>query len=348
MRAEGRLMLTSVVADLSRISGLNVSVALCNPAIASLTRLSNYRVVEIPDSESADDAIQSIAKLCDDRFDFVLPIAPESGGLLTSLVSGLRQLQPKVSLHAVLAPSINAIKLCSDKWATFLLLAEHSVPAIPTVLSAGLRQLQIASDSNVVVKPRDGAGGEGICRMPLSEATERFERTPSESECNTDRQQTDGGDHVADGEYIVQPFLSGTSLSIAMIGQGREHRPLILPLAQQTIEWNNNQPRYTGGQIPASASEDTKMAARSIAIKIGDILQICAGYVGIDLLLLDDEKTLLVTEINPRLCSSYVGYRLATGSNLAEAFMKPVSADSLSWNTQPTMFDVFLNNQPKQ
>ena len=345
-------MLRSVVADLCRIRGLNVSVVLCDPAKSSLTGLSNYQVMKIRDCEHADDAIQSIADLCADKFDLVLPIAPESAGLLTSLVSELRQhgskiLTPTVIAPAVLTPTVNVIKLCSDKWATFSLLTQHSLPTIPTVLPTDIRKLNIADDGAVVLKPTDGAGGEGISRMPLCEALRRFEQTNTELEYNNNRHQTDAGETTSDCGLIIQPFLSGTSLSIAMIGHGKEQPPLILPLAQQTIEWNNNQPRYTGGLIPASASEDTKIAARSIATRIADALQISTGYVGIDLLLLDDEKTLLVTEINPRLCSSYVGYRKATSSNLAEAFMKPVSADSLSWNEQPTVFHVLFNNEPK-
>ena len=138
----------------------------------------------------------------------------------------------------------------------------------------------------------------------------------------------------------MQPYIAAESLSIGVIGRGPNTSPLILPVATQTICWQNGQPCYQGGQIPASVSAKVADEASQLASRIAQLLQINHGYIGIDLLLPQDSDQLLITEINPRLCSSYIGYRQATTANLAEILLAKAEPHNVTWIHEVVSFNV--------
>jgi predicted ATP-grasp superfamily ATP-dependent carboligase len=133
-------------------------------------------------------------------------------------------------------------------------------------------------------------------------------------------------------ELIAQPFIAGQPLSVAAIvsRNGIE----MFPVCTQTIVGKRFE--YAGGTVPASIGDADvviELAKRAIASVPG-----LRGYIGVDLILRDDGSPVVV-EINPRLTSSYHGYRRLATSNLATRVLQPdVETRPVAWNTAPIEF----------
>jgi predicted ATP-grasp superfamily ATP-dependent carboligase len=65
------------------------------------------------------------------------------------------------------------------------------------------------------------------------------------------------------------------------------------------------------------------------------------GYVGVDLIIPESmPRQPVVVEINPRLTTSYLGYRALAESNLAEWLLIPARFDrTIRWRTGAVEFD---------
>lgn len=345
MRAEGRQMITAVVADVCRILDASVTVVLCGSCVADLHFNRNATVLPIADDVDAETFFQLIRQLCTSKFDFVLPLAPECDGTLSQLVNALESTGAK----RLVLPA-DSVDLCSDKWATFQFLNRLSVPTIATYLIGDLHQLTLPNDQLVVVKPRDGAGCDGIRRVLFRELLLRWDaRSDHDSrfveEAVASRTEAWWKQVISEraesaSGFIVQEFMQADSLSIGIIGRGRNQPPLVLPLARQLVSWSENRPSYQGGEIPATIDSRIARLALEFAQQIAVELRLTDGYVGIDFLLADEGQQLLVTEINPRLCSSYIGYRMATQSNLVEVLLHSVSTGSVDWKDTSTVFHI--------
>ncbi len=312
MRREGRAMLLGLYADLAAIPNVSVDVACCNEAVAEISKRVTSPTI-LSSSGGVEHVLCGICALAADC-DVVIPIVPECDDLLVTVVSRLR-----ADGHHVVAPGNETIATCSDKWATFKKLGEHNLPAIPTCRADALPPDVLSRSELFVVKPRDGAGCGGIRRLPRNELMESPE-------------VTENGPST-----IVQPFVEGNAFSVGIIGRGKQS-PLIMPLARQLIEWNNNRPHYRGGEILYSAEHHFAEQAKRIGQAISDAFELREGYVGVDLLRPTDSNELLVTEINPRFCSSYVGYRHAASSNLAEVLLRFGMSQDDVWKTEDTLF----------
>ena len=120
-------------------------------------------------------------------------------------------------------------------------------------------------------------------------------------------------------EPIVQPFVAGTSLSIAALVTplGME----LFPIARQSIT-GKNRFHYAGGWISTAGRRSE--AVEDVARRAIESVPGLSGYVGVDLIVPADRKDApLVIEINPRLTTSYLGYRTLTDDNLAERLLTP-------------------------
>lgn len=234
---------------------------------------------------------------CCHQADASLIIAPEINGELARQMWLARQ-------HTAVAPcnAVSfAVEVCSDKRALFQLLSHHLIPTIPTQLVADgdIAELPaFASNDQLIVKPIDGAGSLNILHFTPAE----FERWQSSID-EPDR-------------WIVQPFLSGRALSVAGIFNHQGSLVHVWPVAEQHLDSRTFE--YRGGRIPAAnvdlGAVDKLIEAARLA------LPGLRGYIGFDLLQLPDGKLLLV-EVNPRLTTSYVGYRALADESLAPWLM---------------------------
>ncbi|MCA9084665.1 MAG: ATP-grasp domain-containing protein [Planctomycetaceae bacterium] len=316
LRREGRHMLRGLMADLSNVPDCELRVALCPQAAADLQ--PEAAVINVPETAAGCDDLADLLLSQTSEPVAVILIAPEIGMALPKLVRCLRRRG-----IAVLAPRTEVVEACSDKWQTHELLQRSGLPTIATERLETISRLGLAEDEKCIIKPRDGAGCEGV-----------FTTTPREIA----RRQVPGAG--SSPGRIVQPLIEGQSLSVGLIGQGQGHSPLFLPVAEQNIQWAGGRPRYRGGRVPARLSASLKSDITDLCHRIAWTLQLEDGYVGVDLILPSAASSVIITEINPRLCSSYLGYRLATPDNLATWVLQRRIGASVRWADDTIEFDV--------
>lgn len=273
--AEGRAMRTAAAADFAAVGEVVTQPLASNPA----------------DERRRFEQLVSAS-------DAVLVIAPEFDALLADrsdhvLAAGRR----------LLGSRPDAVRLAGDK----LALADHwTRRGVPT--PATRRADEPPAEYPVVIKPRDGAGSQGVRRIA------RPDDWPTPTPPDT----------------LVQPFVAGRACSVAfLIGPGG-----VVPLraGEQTLSHDF---QYGGGRLPLSANEEQRAFAIGRAAIAG--IDGLAGFVGVDLVL---GETDVAIEINPRLTTSYIGLRALCQDNLAVAWMDVLEGRSpaLSWRAGEVTF----------
>ncbi len=279
--------------------------------------------------------------------DAVLLVAPESGGTLELLLRTVQDLHPSdrsqlVATRPVLLNLDADLTRCfADKFATWEWLSAHGLPTIPTrLIDSGVaevllrlpdggRQGVFARDSRetpaVVVKPRDGAGSDGVRIV-------RDARVP----------WRDLPDGASNAPLIAQPFVRGQACSFGLIGGGEAGETTILPAAEQCLHCDGTSLQYRGGVVPAAprVCEAVEKVARRLSFAVGGF----RGYLGVDVIM--DEmlpEQVVIVEVNPRLCTSFVGYQALAQENLAARFLgwqQQPGNRGVRWNSGQVSFDV--------
>ncbi len=268
MYLEGRAMRDAVAEDFTRVPGWKVLV---NP----------------------DEVVY-------DRACWRLVIAPENDGILAELARTIDR-----SGHPFLGPSLDAIRLTSDK----LALAEHwRAHGIPTPATTD-RAPTACEAFPVVWKPRDGAGSTDtfLVRNRFGLATALAARHPYRP-------------------MILQEFVPGRAASVAFLCGSRGHVPL-LPAFQ--LLGDDGRFTYEGGELPIPpdlAARAVKLGRRAVACVPGLL-----GYVGVDLVLGDapDGSRDSAIEINPRLTTSYIGLRALADFNIADVMLRVAAGEEV-------------------
>ncbi len=314
---EGRAMRDAIINDLDSIPGVSV-VTTCDARLAPPPCGTSIRV-----ESSMEERLvfEKLARDCDASY----VIAPEDDGLL------LERCQIAASCSArTLNCQQSAIQTASDKLELANILSRAGIPTIPTVafrLADGAHfELDKVSEfnlvksdgrqeSSVVIKPRYGAGSQDtyLCRTveEIDEFTKVFMNQESQLEA------------------ILQPYIAGRNLSVAAIFDRWSNRlEHIFPVAEQTLS-TDGRFRYSGGRVPAVPRKQSAVA--SLLRKTYEKLPGLHGYVGFDLLEPYDGSDLLLVEVNPRLTTSYVGYRRLARSNLAHAILEPACSSHITW-----------------
>jgi tyramine---L-glutamate ligase len=297
---EGRAMLAALAADLVADGAVVVRSTWDRRLGAAPALPVEWTLVDGPDGALRELERQS------PRVDRVLAIAPETGGLLESLA--VRVIRAG-GVWAGCRPE--AIALCADKLRLAEHLAQAGVPTLPTLPVESFRGPGAGGwpdgwGETLVVKPRDGAGSQGIAVVRgRDEWLVRCANTP--------------------GNEIIQPFVEGASLSLAVLvapsGSGGEPgRIEPLGLATQRLS-RDGRLSYEGGELPCREwpLEPAVAVVRSALATVSGL----AGYVGCDLIWPRGAAAPLVCEINPRLTTSYVGYRVLYGPALGRSVVWP-------------------------
>jgi len=257
-----------------------------------------------------------------------LVIAPETGRLLLER----RQLTDAAG-GRFLGPSPDAIRLCGDK----LRFWQHlKANAIPTVSTTPCDFFANPADYPfpIVVKPRDGAGS--VNTFLIRDARELEER----------RDELIARFAEGRSEPIVQPFVQGRALSAAALIDGEADRVEIFPLGEQRIS-RDGRFRYAGGRIPAlDVSTEVAEEAAELVADACRSLPGLAGFVGFDLIASVGEPRVRILEANPRLTTSYVGYRRLTHENLAARMLcADVARKPIEWQA-PVGWDKLAKRAP--
>ena len=114
----------------------------------------------------------------------------------------------------------------------------------------------------------------------------------------------------------------------------------MFPIADQHLVGNHFQ--YEGGRIPAVIPPQSVAAVEQLVRTTCGTITGLRGYIGIDLLVPDsDPRSPLIVEINPRLTTSYVGYRQLCRDNIAERLLPGAGRpqpEPLRWKRETVSF----------
>ena len=230
-------------------------------------------------------------------------IAPEFDGLLESRLQLV-----ETAGRRLLGPSSRLAALAADKQRTAEHLAAAGVPAA-VGCSVPWNNFLGAVDwigFPAVIKPRDGAGSQGVRFLADHAAAAEFQ--------NAVRQQ-----QSPSGSARIERFYPSAAASVAVLCGPAGLFPL--PACRQNLS-DDGRFRYLGGSYPlapALADRAGALAVRAVR-SLGESL----GYLGVDLVLGDDPAGGgdVVIEVNPRMTTSYVGLRAIATSNLAAAMLE--------------------------
>jgi predicted ATP-grasp superfamily ATP-dependent carboligase len=306
---EGAAMLTALLRDVQAIDG-------CTAVTVWDNRLGTLDLpgVEIAAPGDGDEREQyrRLARECDRTF----LVAPEFAGILAQ-----RRRWIDDAGGRCIGCTVPAIELCADKLRLAAHLTERGLRTPETVLLGGdpvslgeIRGLTPPARLDrfpTVVKPRDGAGSQSTYLVENADELRRLDLS------------TRGWP----AEFIAQPFIAGQAVSMAALVAEGGRQVSLLPMAAQRLSADGRF-TYLGGEAPTlrDAARDTapavaveQLVRRAIAVVPG-----LEGYVGFDLVLPTAaplEPVLI--EINPRLTTSYVGYRRLAEDNLAQQMLFP-------------------------
>ena len=273
---EGELMLLALLSDLSTHPG----VELLTMRDARLPAL-NFPVASVapaPDFEASWAA-------CLAASDAVWLIAPETGGVLERLSAMV-----VAAGKRLLGCLPDAVAVTASKYATSRWLGNFGLPVVKTFRPSE----SLPEQPSWVAKPDDGAGCSD---------TRHFS-------CQTDmRRWLAEGDRMA--THIVQPALSGEAASLSMLCL--DGRAWLLSCNRQIIALQDGVYSYHGSVLNGMAQHWQNFSALADGVALA--LPGLAGYIGVDLMVMEDDITVL--EINPRLTTSYAGLRQAIECNPA-------------------------------
>ena len=287
MLIEGRAMLLGFLTDVGAIAG-------CRAVTTWNARLGPFPLKGV-----LADVVDAPAQ-ADERFrvragqsDLTYVIAPESDGILARRYDRVAQAGGNWC-----GPDRACIEFCADKLATADLEATN-FETIPTRL---LQEQDTAEAAfPCVVKPRFGAGSNETFLVRNSSQLDRLRQ------CR--------GHRIESGEFVIQPFIAGISCSFALVGTGKS-KPEVWPLCRQQLTADGRF-RYSGGRVPAGAGVRPPNRLHGIGEQLAEHMPL-RGYIGVDVIFAqNDWQRPVLVEINPRLTTSYLGYRQLTSENPA-------------------------------
>jgi len=315
LAAEGQAMLLAFLDDLSKIDN-------CKIVTTWDTRLSDWTISNVtafPINDPADE--KTLFRKLAAESDITFVIAPEFDGILAQRARWVQEVGGNWA-----GCSCDAIELCADKLLFYQHCLKHDIPTIETHLLEGKIDLS-KCEFPFVLKPRFGVGCEHTF---VVQNQSDFEMIQSEFSSALNRQ-----------EMILQPFIPGQAASVAVLVSHENIRFEITPVAAQYF--SSTAPlKYLGGKVPIPVSNRQSDAIHSVAFQMIESLPGLNAYCGIDLILPEDDTAdPVIVELNPRLTSSYLGYRNICKQNLAERIIFPeTQPGSCTWKNIETDFTV--------
>jgi predicted ATP-grasp superfamily ATP-dependent carboligase len=317
LRDEGLAMLRAVADDLVR-GGCEVTLSLDRRLLTARQFhefASRFQVhCEVGFLEDLPTSWWEIAA----QVDGLMVIAPEFSHILQNAIERLAPVS-KLLLNC----QGEFLEASCDKWQTSQRLQAAGVrhPAtrlLSQVTEEWIQQNRLAS-RRWILKPRDGAGCEGIrlvADAALADALADVQLAGTAS------------------QMILQPWHPGAAYSRSAIvdSAGRAHW---LPLVTQDFAVSDSL-EYRGGRVletVGSCYEDTRSAKRFEIRLLDEVLNATVqalgagarGWIGVDLLYCEAGNEWVVVEVNPRLTTSFTGLSMARGSGLMEQVVRACS-----------------------
>lgn len=306
--AEGKAMFKAIVEDVSRLPDTTVYTTWDSRfGVAPFASRHNLNIRCVSSAAEENAAFEEWLPELNTAF----VIAPEFDSILQTRCEFFRESGVKL-----LNSDDPSLRMTSDKLETYIRCLQHGIPTIATRSGSEFETGALLPWKSTVAKLRDGAGSLTMSLISSpAEWTEFLKRT------DTDR-------------FVLQPLMNGRFLSVATIVAEGSLRH-VLPVGEQLFS-KQNRFAYVGGRIPArSVPVDAirKLVERTIQAIPG-----LHGWIGFDVLLSEDSPdSPLLVEVNPRLTTSYIGYRALAqsnlaGCNLAEWIVDPASTKPLPFH----------------
>ncbi len=328
---EGMAMRRAVVLELLELDG--VEVVTTRAARAPAWELPGLEEVVAHGARSEATMFRSLCR----ESDRSLMIAPEIDGELLRRVT----LAAELAGEKRVLNSPGLVEVASDKWETYLRLRRAGVPTIETQLASSDEWHEW---ERPVIKPRDGAGSQGVRRMNGRRrpsvgrewlGRETGHKVSRETRHNVSREP--GHNEPGTGhDSIVQPFIDGRWLSCGVMfrsGGGFD----VFPPAEQRIA-DDGTFAYLGGMMPADCDGERvqKLALQAIRSVTDDRIHL-VGSVGVDLVADRVSGDLMVCEINPRFTTSFVGAKELAETNLLAGLLSP-DVEPVFWTAGRVVF----------
>lgn len=276
--AEGDMMLTAIVRDLLQVDSVQVSI--CRDGRLDLPDLPVH--VTWVDGDWLPAWRQGVLQA-----DAVLPIAPETDGVLEFLCDDVKR-----AGRVLLNSRASAVALTASKLATHRALDSAGVPVVD---SRSTEQALPGGDGALVVKPDRGVGCQDVHLLPDERALGDFL----------------AGRAVGDG-WLVQPYVAGTPASLSLLVG--DDCLCLLGCNRQRVAQVDDGFVLLGCVVNGLVERATELYV--LARRVCHAIDGLWGYVGVDFILTDDGPVVL--EVNPRLTTSYVGLSRSLGLNVAE------------------------------
>jgi len=284
--AEGSAMLAALAADFSALDGCRVSV-LKDIRLDGLA-LAGCDVTEVHSTAHQQEELMRLAGAAD----HTLIIAPEFDNILSRSHALARQAGGNL-----LASTDRFVALTSNKHRTAQRCDEAAIRTPKAVvLEPDAERLPADFVYPAVLKPVVGAGSQNTHLV----ASAQDEPPPYP------------------WRRRLEQYCVGTPASVSFLC-GPDHRVPLMPCRQHVS--SDGHLTYLGGSL--LLKEDLAARATELAGRVLNAIPGAVGYVGVDLVLgkAADGSEDYFLEVNPRLTTSYVGLRAATGDNLAAALL---------------------------
>jgi predicted ATP-grasp superfamily ATP-dependent carboligase len=318
--SEGFGMLRTLISDFKAAghyvtATLDSRLAKLNPPIGADC------IVPVFSSREVQAAIRKVSASADAAY----VIAPETEGILQSLVKSVEQM----GVASLNCPA-SAIGKVVDK----------------TVLYEFLKKLGVPTPETITFSVADGVAEVkrailGRLRFPLM-----FKPSNDVSCCGLSVVRNESQVAGAVGKikressskrFLVQELIKGAAASVSLVSTGSEALPISLNRQDLTIGAPDKTSSYRGGFVPFD--HPLRHSAFAVAEKIVKSFRNLKGYVGVDLVLTEEEAVAI--EVNPRLTTSYIGLRRVVNFNVAEAILNAVSKRKLPTDIQTCGYAFF-------
>jgi predicted ATP-grasp superfamily ATP-dependent carboligase len=311
--SEGFAMLRTLISDF-KAAGHYVTTTLDSRLAGLNPPIGADCIVPVFSSREVQVAIRKVSASAD----AACVIAPENEGVLPSLVENVEQTGVaslncpastigKVVDKAFLQASLKKLGLPAPETITFSVADD--VAEIKRAIHDRLRFPLIFKPSNDV-----GCCGLSVVRneRQVAGAVGKIKReSPSK-------------------RFVAQEFINGAAASVSLVSTGSEALSISLNRQDVTIGAPDTISSYSGGLVPFV--HPLRPRAFAVAEKIVKSFRDLRGYVGVDLVLTEEEAVAI--EVNPRLTTSYIGLRRVVNFNPAEAIVNAVLKRELPTNIQ--------------